>query len=119
MRVIQEGRVARVIIAYKDRLTQFGFPFLEAICRIYNVPILEVKVNSSATLEDQLVTDMMSFDCDLFGEVVPVWALKARGDSYERGNTNELIVNYGISNFEYIRIQLHDGNQNPLAPKCD
>ncbi|MHA1519188.1 MAG: IS607 family transposase [Promethearchaeota archaeon] len=50
LRTIQEERVARVIISYKDRLTRFGFPFLEAICRIYGVPIIEVEVNVSATL---------------------------------------------------------------------
>ncbi|MHA1611726.1 MAG: IS607 family transposase [Promethearchaeota archaeon] len=69
IRAIQEERVERLVIAYKDRLTRFGFPFLDAICGIFGVKILEVEVNASATLEDQLVTDMMSLLASFSGKL--------------------------------------------------
>jgi len=60
LKQIERGKVARVLIAYKDCLTRFGFPFLEYVCGIYDVPIIEVERGMNTSLEEQLMTDLMA-----------------------------------------------------------
>ncbi len=91
LRAVKEDRVAKVIIAYKDRLTRFGFPFLQEICSLYKVPIIEVEINGDDSLEGQLVTDMMSLIASFSGRLYKIRSLRAKGI------TPESILNKKIS----------------------
>ena len=97
LKQIEQGKVARVLIAYKDRLTRFGFPFLEYVCGIYNVPIIEVERGMNASLEEQLVTDLMALIASFSGKLYQLRALQAKGysrEQRERQRIDEIIERY-------------------------
>lgn len=50
--MIQEGKVNRVFVLYKDRLTRFGYHYLEKICEFHGVSI--VVVSNDKESESQL-----------------------------------------------------------------
>ena len=58
---VQEDKVDRIFISYKDRLTRFGFNYLKAICDYHNTQIVVV---SSETLDkstsEELAEDIIS-----------------------------------------------------------
>lgn len=49
-RMIQKGSVGQIIVTFKDRLTRFGFGFIERYCALFNVPIITVKTGSSSSI---------------------------------------------------------------------
>lgn len=60
IKAVARGKVSTVLITFKDRLTRFGFPFLEAWFAEHHVNIREIEAPPTATLEQQLVTDLMT-----------------------------------------------------------
>ncbi|MCF2140311.1 MAG: hypothetical protein K9W44_09685 [Candidatus Lokiarchaeota archaeon] len=86
-----------MLITYKDRLTRFGFPFLEYVCRIYYVPIIEVEQGLNTSLEEQLVTDLMALIASFSGKLYQLRALQAKGydrEEKERERIDAIIERY-------------------------
>ena len=70
--MILKGEVNRLFINYKDRLTRFGFHYIETICREFNVEIHIAADNTkSRSAQEEMVDDMMaliaSFSEKLYG----------------------------------------------------
>lgn len=70
--MIQEGKVNRVFILYKDRLTRFGYHYLEKICNFHGVSIVVVSNETeSKSQSEELVEDIIalihSFSGKLYG----------------------------------------------------
>lgn len=69
---VQRGRVNRIFITYKDRLTRFGFNYLQEICKFHNTSVIpisnEILENS---IQEELVEDLIaiihSFSGKLYG----------------------------------------------------
>ena len=59
-KLIKSGKIARVIITFKDRLTRFGFEYILQYCAIFNVSIITLKNSLGKTVQQELVDDMMS-----------------------------------------------------------
>ncbi len=58
--MIQEGKVNRVFILYKDRLTRFGYHYLEKICNFHGVSIVVVSDETeSASQSEELAEDII------------------------------------------------------------
>lgn len=58
---IMDKRVKRVFILYKDRLTRFGFNYLQQICNKTNTEIVVLsKENNSQFVEEELAEDIIS-----------------------------------------------------------
>ncbi len=54
-------KVNRIFINYKDRLTRFGFNYIETICKFHNTEIIIVSNEVVAkSLEEELVEDLCS-----------------------------------------------------------
>ena len=70
-KLIKSGKVARVVITFKDRLTRFGFEYILQYCAIFNVSIVALKNSLGKTVQQELVDDMMSliacFSWKLYG----------------------------------------------------
>ena len=69
---ILEGKVKRVFILYKDRLTRFGYNTIKQICDYHNVEIIVVNnEESNISIEEELVEDIISiihsFSGNLYG----------------------------------------------------
>lgn len=64
--LIQEGKVNRLYILYKDRLTRFGYHYLEKICDFHGVPIIVVSdetenKSQSEELAEDIIAVIRSF----------------------------------------------------------
>ena len=59
--MIFKKEVDRVFVTYRDRLTRFGFHYLEAICKNQGVSIVVVKDTSKEkSIQEELTEDMMA-----------------------------------------------------------
>lgn len=69
--LIQEGKVNRLYILYKDRLTRFGYHYLEKICDFHGVSIVIVSdetenKSQSEELAEDIITLIHSFSGKLY-----------------------------------------------------
>lgn len=70
--LIQEGKVNRLYILYKDRLTRFGYHYLEKICDFHGVSIVVVSdetenKSQSEELAEDIIALSHSFSGKLYG----------------------------------------------------
>ena len=70
--LIQQGKVNRLFINYKDRLTRFGFNYIKQICDFHNVEILVVsdvkdKKSESEELAEDIIALIHLFSGNLYG----------------------------------------------------
>ena len=70
--MIQEGKVNRVFILYTDRLTRFGYHYLEKLCDFHGVSIVVVsnETESKSQLEElaeDIIALIHSFSSKLYG----------------------------------------------------
>ena len=55
-----EDKVNRIFITYKERLTRFGYEYIERICDEHGVEIIILHKGEEKSNEEELVEDMMS-----------------------------------------------------------
>ena len=70
--MIQQGKVNRLFINYKDRLTRFGFNYIKQICDFHQVDIVIVsdvkdKKSESEELAEDILALIHSFSGKLYG----------------------------------------------------
>ena len=59
-RLVREGKVSKIIVSYKDRLTRFGFSYIYEYCRLFGVSIIEIAQKQDKSVQERLVDDMMT-----------------------------------------------------------
>lgn len=69
---VQEDKVDRIFISYKDRLTRFGFNYLKAICDYHNTQIVVVSSemldkSTSEELAEDIISIIHSFSGKMYG----------------------------------------------------
>ena len=71
IRMIMNDEVNRIFVTYKERLTRFGFEYIETICNMKDVEIVVLQDKEEKTIEQELAEDMMmllaSFSGKLYG----------------------------------------------------
>jgi len=68
--MILKGEVNRLFINYKDRLTRFGFHYIETICSELNVEIHIAADNTkSRSAQEEMVDDMMALIASFSGKL--------------------------------------------------
>ena len=68
--LILSDQVSRIFITYKDRLTRFGYHYLEQICKFHGVEICVLNPDSEKkTVEEELVDDVMSLIASFSGKL--------------------------------------------------
>ena len=61
LKLIEEDKVKRIFINCKDRLTQFGFNYIEKICKFHNVEIIIVSEEiNDKSISEELAEDIIS-----------------------------------------------------------
>ena len=70
--MVQKDQVNRIFVLYKDRLTWFGFKYLEQICFFHNVQIIVVSdetdtKSQSEELAEDIISLIRSFSGNLYG----------------------------------------------------
>lgn len=69
---VMNGRINRIFVRYKDRLTRFGFNYLKRICDFHQTEIIIVSgEEENRTMEEELAEDIISiihsFSGNLYG----------------------------------------------------
>jgi predicted site-specific integrase-resolvase len=60
MDLIAEGDVNSVYISYRDRLTRFGFGYLENFCSRYNTKLVVVNLTEEKDFQEELTEDLIA-----------------------------------------------------------
>lgn len=67
--MVLQDKVNRVFVTSRDRLTRFGFHYLEKVCSYHNVKIIVVKdTNEEESIQKELTEDMMALTAFLLGK---------------------------------------------------
>ena len=68
--MILKGEINRVFINYKDRLTRFGFHYIETMCDVLNVEIhIAADNTTSKSAQEEMVDDMMALIASFSGKL--------------------------------------------------
>lgn len=78
--MVCDNKVRNVFITYRDRLTRFGFHYLETVFLAHNTNIVIVKDNNEEkNVQKELVEDMMSLIASFSGKLYGMCSSKKRG----------------------------------------
>lgn len=81
--MVMNGEVNRVFVTYKDRLTRFGFNYLETMFNAKGVEIIVVNQQSEKlSVEQELLNDMMSLIASFSGKL---YGMRAKKNKERRG----------------------------------
>ena len=70
LKMVANNEVRNVYVTYKDRLTRFGYHYLETMFLSHNVNIIVVKdENANKSVQEELVEDMMSLIASFSGKL--------------------------------------------------
>lgn len=70
LKMVCNNEVRNVYVTYKDRLTRFGFNYLETMFLVHNVNIIIVKdKNEEKSVQEELAEDMMSLLASFSGKL--------------------------------------------------
>lgn len=59
--MVLQNKVDRIFVISRDRLTRFGFHYLEQVCNYHNVKIIIIKDTSEEeSIQEELTKDMMA-----------------------------------------------------------
>lgn len=86
IKMVMNDEVNRVFVTYRDRLTRFGFHYLETVFNAKGVEIVVVKQSTEETsVEKELMNDMMSLIASFSGKLYGM-----------RSKTNNLKKSYEV-----------------------
>ena len=77
-RLIMSGTISTILVTFKDRLTRFGFPFIEHFCDLFSVIIIETEQICEISVQQSLVDDMMSLIACFSGKLYGMRSAKRR-----------------------------------------
>ena len=70
LKMVMNDEVSRVFVTYRDRLTRFGFNYLETMFNAKGVEIVIVKqITAEMSVEQELMNDMMSLIASFSGKL--------------------------------------------------
>ena len=60
MNEITQNKISKVVISHKDRLTRFGFEYLETIFKMYNTEIEIINLEDDKSFQEELTEDLIA-----------------------------------------------------------
>ena len=91
--MIFKKEVDRVFVIHKDRLTRFGFHYLEAICKNQGVSIVVVKdINKEKSIQEELTEDMMTLIASFSGKLYAAESQEAKALKKVKANNQDFEV---------------------------
>ncbi|MCE7734804.1 MAG: recombinase family protein [Candidatus Heimdallarchaeota archaeon] len=68
-KLVVKGKISKVIITYKDRLTRFGFDYLKNYFDSYGVQIITTKARQTPTVQEEMVDDLIAIITSFSGKI--------------------------------------------------
>jgi predicted site-specific integrase-resolvase len=85
--MVMSGKVNKVYVTYRDRLTRFGYHYLEAAFRTAGTEIVVVSdIDGERTVQEELVEDMMALIASFSGKL---YGLRS-GKNKKEGNKQKI-----------------------------
>ncbi len=79
IRMVLNDEVREIHVTYKDRLTRFGFNYLQEICNQKDVKICVLRIKKDKDIEKELVDDMMSLIASFSGKLYGLRSRQNKG----------------------------------------
>ena len=57
---VKENQIKKIVISNKDRLTRFGFGYIETFCSMFNTKIEVVNLDSEKSFQEELSEDLIA-----------------------------------------------------------
>lgn len=84
LKMVVNNEVNRVFVTYKDRLTRFGFHYLETIFNTKGVEIIVIQQTAEKTsVEQELMNDVMSLTASFSGKLYEMKSRKNKNENNE------------------------------------
>lgn len=81
LKIFQDKRATKIVVEHKDRLTRFGYNYLEALCDSFNCQI--VVINPASDDKADLIQD--------FTSIITSFCAKIYGQRRSKRNTEKII----------------------------
>lgn len=89
--LLSDEPIARIIVEHKDRLTRFGFNYLEILAKKqgFEIIIVNPTITDQVELMQDFVSTITSFCAQLYGEQVAKRKIEALIQTLQKGNSDE------------------------------
>ena len=77
-KLIQSGTISKILISFQDRLTRFGFPFIQNYCQLFDVDICEIDHHTQKNVQESLVNDMIALIACFSGKLYGMRSIESR-----------------------------------------
>ena len=81
LNLILQNKVNRVYVTYKDRLTRFGYNYIQTLATAHNVQIITTNTEPNKTIQEELVQDVMSLIASFSGRLYGLRSHKNKKNS--------------------------------------
>jgi len=89
MELAKDKKISEINITYKDRLTRFGFNYLETYFKFYGVPIIIMNNDEeNKSPQDELVEDLISIITSFSGKL---YGLRSSKNKIVNSKVTEII----------------------------
>jgi len=68
-KLVCKGKISKVIISYKDRLTRFGFEYLEYFFNCYGVEIVILNQREEVSVQQEMIDDLIALVTSFSGKM--------------------------------------------------
>ncbi len=92
-KVLKEGKVTKIVVEHKDRLTRFGFNYIQELCNKINCEI--VIINQSEGEKEDIIQDFVS--------VITSFCAKIYGQRRSKRKTEQIIKELEKSKEEVLK----------------
>lgn len=76
--MVLNDEINKIYVTYKDRLTRFGFNYIDTVCKAKGVEIVILNKNDDKDIEKELVEDMMNLIASFSGKLYGIRSSKNR-----------------------------------------
>ena len=77
-RLVKMGNITKILITFQDRLTRFGFLYIQYYCDLFGVRIIEINQKTKKSVQEGLVDDMMALIACFSGKLYGMRSAKTR-----------------------------------------
>lgn len=69
LKLVCKGKISKVIVSYKDRLTRFGYEYLEDFFNSYGVEIVVLNKREEVSVQQEMIDDLIALVTSFSGKM--------------------------------------------------